>query len=316
MDKIDKTKDGDVLIYRSIIERIHAGQNYYKAVGDELRARGYGVRPFFNWRLPLLAYFIAKMPSPIVARLVLMSLALLALLMWFKILENKGGVHMARFGSLLLLGTIAASLTNAMFLFHEMWAGVLIALSIGIHKRNRWLSVIFGLTALFIRELSLPFAAIMLAMAYKDKNLKESVAWLIGIFAFFIYLAIHAKIVSGLVTDSDPISKTWLQFGGWTFVLKTSKWTTLTVLTPWWIDSVLIPLSLIGLWGWRADFRTRAFLTMGVYICAFLIAGRSDNYYWGLMYAPLMPLGLIHAPSCLLDLCKAGFSKKTPSRDL
>jgi hypothetical protein len=302
-------RDADT--FRSIIERVHAGQNYYQVVKEELLNRGYGLRPFFNFRLPSLALFLGKMPLPHIGRWLLISLSLLALLMWVKTLGKEGGFYIALFAALLLLGTTVSSYTAVAFLFHEMWAGVLIALSIVIHKYNRWLSVIFGLTALFIRELSLPFAAVMLAMAYKDKNLKESLAWLIGIVAFFIYLAIHAKIVTGFVTDSDPISKTWLQFGGWQFVLSTSKWTLPTFFSPWWIDAILLPLAILGLWGWRADFGTRAFLTMAAYICAFSIAGRSDNYYWGLMYAPLMPLGLIHAPSCLLDLCKSGFSKKT-----
>jgi hypothetical protein len=67
---------------------------------------------------------------------------------------------------------------------------------------------------------------------------------------------------------------------------------------------------MLGLWGWRAHFGTRTFLTVFAYICAFSIAGRPDNYYWGLMYAPLLPVGLINVPPCLLDLYKVGFSKK------
>ncbi|MHC4132428.1 MAG: glycosyltransferase family protein, partial [Planctomycetota bacterium] len=300
-------RDADT--FHTITERVHAGQNYYEVVADELRTRGYGLRPFFNFRLPTLVCFIGKMPSLEVPRWLLVSISVLTLLIWIKILDNKGGFYMAASGSLLLLVTTVFSYTAVAFVFHEIWAGVLVALSIAIHRQNRWLSVILGLTALFIRELSLPFVAIMLIMAYKDKNIKEALAWLIGIIAFFIYLAIHAKIVSGLVTDSDIISKTWLQFGGWQFVLSTSKFTLPTIFSPWWIDAVLLPLAILGLFGWRGDFGTRSFLTMGIYILAFLIAGRPDNYYWGLMYTPFMPFGLVHAPLCLLDLFKSCFRK-------
>ena len=302
-------KDAD--IFRSIIERVHAGQDYYKVVGSELRARGYATRPFFNFRLPLLAFFIGNLPSPEMGRWLLILLTLLTLAMWVRVLAKKGGFYMALFGALLLLGTTVSSYTDVAFLFHGMWAGVLIALSIAAYEDNRLLSVTSGLMALFIRELSLPFAVIMLIMAYKNKHPKEVAAWLIGIFAFFLYLAIHAKIVSGLVTESDVINKTWIQFGGWQFVLSTARWTLLTFFSPGWVNAILLPLALLGLWGWRGDVGTRTALTMAAYIFAFLIVGRPDNYYWGLMYAPLMPLGLIQAPPCLVDLYKAAFRIST-----
>jgi hypothetical protein len=299
----------DVNTFQTIMERVHEGQNYYQVVADELRTRGYGLRPFFNFRLPTLAVFLGKIPSPQIGRWLLISLSVLTLIMWIKILDRKAGFYMALFAALLLLGTTVFSYTAVAFLFHEVWAGVLVALSIATHKYNRSLSVTIGLSALFIRELALPFAVIMLIMAYKDKHIKEAFAWLIGIIAFFTYLAIHAKIISSIVTESDITSKAWLQFGGWQFVLSTSKWTLPTFFSPWWIDAILLPLAILGLSGWRDDIGTRAFMTMAAYICAFAIAGRSDNYYWGLMYAPLMPLGLIHAPPCLLDLFRSCFKK-------
>jgi|ETNmetMinimDraft_26_1059896.scaffolds.fasta_scaffold314672_1 hypothetical protein len=84
----------------------------------------------------------------------------------------------------------------------------------------------------------------------------------------------------------------------------------LTFVSPWWIDVILLPLALLGLAGWRGAAGTRVGLTMGLYILAFLIVGRSDNYYWGLMYAPLIPLGVLHAPRALVDLVRATGSRR------
>jgi hypothetical protein len=297
---------GDPATYHRILERVRAGEGYYKVVGEELRARGYGVRPFFNWKLPTLTYLLAIMPSMQTGKFLLIILTIISLILWLKLLANKGGFYMALVGALLLSGVAACSITRAGYLFYEMWAGVLIALSIAAYKHNRPISIASGLLALFIRELTLPFAVIMLALAYKDKRRKEVIVWLIGILVFFIYLAIHAKIVSGLITDTDRKSISWFQFGGWQFILSTSKWTLFTYKTPWWGKSIIIPLAILGLAGWRNEVGIRAFLTMSAYICAFLIVGRDNNYYWGFMYVSLMPLGLAHAPPCLLDLFKSG----------
>jgi hypothetical protein len=300
---------GDSAAYLTVLERVRAGEGYYKVFGEELRSRNYGVRPFFNWKLPTLTFLLASMPSPQVARWLLILITAITLILWLKILAKKGGFIMAGFAALLLSGVAACSITPQGFVFYEIWAGVLIALSIAAYQYNRPVSIASGLAALFIRELALPFALIMLFMAYKDKRPKEVIAWLVGIFAFFIYLAVHAKIVSAFIAGADPKSVSWLQLGGWKFVLSTARWSLATNRTPWWANSIILPLSILGLYGWPGKIGSRTFLTLSAYIGAFLIVGRADNYYWGLMYTPLMPLGLANAPPCLVDLYKAVFKK-------
>lgn len=310
---LSSTTGGDAQLYRAIVNRVHDGQNYYQVVGSELRARDYATRPFFNWRLPLLAWFTAKMPTLKIANWILISLTLATFIMWLLTLSKEDGFYATLLGGFLLLGTVVAAFTNVAFLFHEMWAGVLIAFSIVLYARNRSLSVISGLLALFIRELTLPFAVVMMIMAYREHHRRQAIAWLIGIAAFFVYLSIHARTVLPLLTDSDPTNQTWIQLGGWSFVLTTTKWTLLTFLTPIWIDVVLLPLALLGAAGWRSAVGTRLALTIAAYIFAFSIVGRPDNYYWGLLYAPLLPLALLHAPRSFVDLCKVAVGTKKQS---
>ncbi len=292
----------DAKVYRSIVQRVHAGENYYTVVGDELRMNNYATKPFFNWKLPLLTLFLANLPTAGSGRWVLALLTLIMLIKWVELLGNEGDFRAALLVTALLVATVVASFTDVAFLFHEMWAGVLIALSIAVYVQNRPLSVVLGLTALFIRELSLPFVIVMLFLAYRNGNHREAIVWLVGIIVFLFYLGIHGWIVSRLLTNADKANETWIQFGGWDFVLATTKWNIISLFSPYWIDAVILPLALIGLLCWKSVVGNRVALTVLAYVSAFLFFGRQDNYYWGLMYAPLLPLGLLHAPRSIIEL--------------
>lgn len=198
-ESVSDAGKGDIHLYRSIVERLHADEGYYDAVGTELRSKNYATRPFFNWRLPTLACFLGGLPSAEIGKWTLAVLASLTLAIWLPVLNKDGGFCMALLGGCFLLGMIVSCFAGSAFLFHELWAGILIAFSLGVHRHNRPLSIAAGLLALFIRELSLPFTVVMLVMAYKEKRRGETIAWLIGIAAFFLFLAAHATIVSGLL---------------------------------------------------------------------------------------------------------------------
>jgi hypothetical protein len=198
------------------------------------------------------------------------------------------------------MGPVVTGVGNAWHLGGDTKGGG--GLLYGHVSHSRPLSVASGLLALFVRELTLPFVVVMLLMAHRERRREETIAWLLGIAVFSLYLAVHAIAVSGMLVESDRANDTWIQFGGWSFVLATTKWTLPTFFSPWWVDVVLLPLVLIGVTGWRGAVGKRVAWTIGLYVLAFLIAGRSDNHYWGLMYAPLIPLGLVHAPRSLADL--------------
>lgn len=261
----------DARMYRRIIERVYAGENYYEAAGSELRRRGYATRPFFNWRLPTLAYFLGLMPNLDMGRWILISFCLLTLLIWFQVLNQECGLPLALFGSLLLFGPLTISFANTGFLFHELWSGVLIALSIAAYARQRWLiSYASGFAALGIRELSLPYIFIMLLMAWREKQYRQTLVWLIGSVSFCFFLAYHAITVSNLLTDADVSNRGWIQFGGWSFVLQTATWNAFIIAAPMWSIAIILPLSILGLTGWRSSVGNRAGLTVITYLFAYL----------------------------------------------
>ncbi|WP_447968956.1 hypothetical protein [Nitrospira sp. M1] len=290
-------------MYHSVIVRIHNGESYYDVVGDELRTRGYASRPFFNWRLPTLALIMGNLPSPVWGQWIVMALGLLTLFWWFQVLDRESGFVLALFWSLLFCGQLLLCLNDKGYFYHELWSGMLIAFSLAAYAR-KWLllSMMSGMLAVFIRELAVLYLFIMIVAAWKEKRNHELLGWLGGMAAFSLALACHAWVVSGLLTSSDIANESWIQFGGWPFVLSTGNWNAFLLVSPKWIVAVILPLALIGIAGWRGATGGRSALVLCVYCSAFLIAGRVDNTYWGFMYAPLIPLGIIYAVPSLFDL--------------
>jgi hypothetical protein len=68
------------------------------------------------------------------------------------------------------------------------------------------------------------------------------------------------------------------------------------------------PLAVASLLGWSA-WKSRAgligLLLQTGYGAGFMIAGRGDNYYWGMVVAPTLLVGLAFAPAALRDLWQA-----------
>ena len=300
--------DTDVAMYARIVERIHAGEGYYEATGSELRSRGYPARSVFNWRLPTLASFMALLPGTNAGRMVIGVLACTALVLWARILENMRPRWLQGVGGILLFFPFVLTALPPFHLYHEAWCGVFIALSVALYAKDyRRMSVAFGILALFVRELALPFVAVMLVLAWRQKRRGETLAWLAGLAAFAVFLGVHAWLASRHMVATDRMHEGWRQLGGWPFVLKTVRANPLLQLrqTPLWIPAVLAPLALLGLAAWPGPTGNRVSLTVGVYVLCFLFVGRSVNAYWGLIYAPLLPLGLLLAPQALADLVHA-----------
>ena len=295
-------KDADLKCYQTIVEQIQAGQSYYPAAGDTLRSMGYTTASVFNWRLPALAWLLGQLPSVRSGQILAFILATTTLLIWLTVFHYKNYARWQIFlGGLILAGPVIYSLLPGPFLVHEFWAGTLIVLSLGAYARGwRYVSVISGLLALFLRELSLPFVFVMMVLAYIEGHRREALIWFMGILAFGAELLIHWSIVSKLITENDrALQGGWIVFGGWPFVLTTAQMHPFLLMSPSWVVAIILPLSLLGLAVWRGSSEMRVACTVGIYILAFMIVGRSFNIYWGLMYVFLFPLGLLHAPYAL-----------------
>jgi len=226
-------------------------------------------------------------------------------------LANEGVPRLVLYSAIFLLsGPMACSISTSGVVYHELWAGICISLSLAARARRLWfLYGFFGILALFIRELSLIYAGVMLFMAWREGRYRELTFWLAGLVIYSIIFGIHLKIVSGLLMETDRANN-WIATGGWSFVLSTATWNLPLLFAPARVVAVFVPLALLGLAGWRGATGSRVALTVGAYVVAFLIVGRPDNLYWGLMYAPLLPLGWIQLLPAFSDLIRNAFRRK------
>lgn len=300
----EKKGEGDLLLFRTVVERVHSGENYYDAWGDEVRSRGYPARSVFNWRLPLFAWLNGSLPGLIWGQLLLSALALVTVLLVYGILRTESGIPTAMAAVFLVGFAVAPCLKPNVFLTTDLWAGTLIAFSVCAYAHN-WRSVgaAAGLLALFFRELALPYCLVCLTLASWHKRRGEVLAWILGLVVFTIYLGLHALAVARHQQTGDLAhTEGYVRFGGTAFILSTVGFHLLLMELPNWTWALYLPLAVLGLAGWRGEMGTRVSVTAGLYLAAFAVVGQPFNDYWGLIDAPLLALGFVHSPASLRDL--------------
>jgi len=299
----------DLRCYRSIVERMRAGEGYYEAAADELRARGYDTHSVFNWRLPLLGWLLRSLPRTDVGRVLLIILSSLTVLVWTRVLAQKPySFGRLMFGSVAVLGPVIYASLPELFLHHDLWAGTLISLSLAAHAKDwRSLSVVSGLMALFLRELALPFVCVMLILSFLEGRRREALVWTIGIIVFCIGLLLHWSMVKGATPEGQSLALQggWVVFGGWPFVLDTAHMHPYLFLAPPWVTAIVLPFAVLGLAGWRGRLGFRVASTVCVYLLAFLFVGLPYNRYWGLLYSGVMLLGLLYTGRSIMDLWRS-----------
>ena len=307
----------DFDFYRAVNARVHNGEPYYPAVVSEQRIEHYPLRPFMTVRLPTLAVAMAALPDLGARKLSIEILAvtMILVLMWrlHRQVDRYAGFILA----FLLIGTAAApAFIPDGYDLHELWAGELIAISLAVHSPRRWpLSLAIALVAVSIREFAAAYFLAMGVLAAKDGRRGEAAAWAGGLALFFAGLAAHAAMIRPLVHPNDIPSPGWAAFGGWRYLLTLMRWNPALYFAPAWGLAILAPLALIGLAAARGPMAERLILIVGGYSVAFMMFGRPDNTYWGLMISPLWPIGVIFTFEGLRDLVRraAGIRDIKPS---
>lgn len=297
--------EGDLALYTHVVQHLRQGESYYDALGSELRARDYPTRSVFNWRTPLHLELIAHMPRNDWAQGLLALAALCAIVLSGAPAFRRGEYGAGIWQALLLSFAVAIAAMNPVYFFSEMWAGIAIAISVGLYALDqRKAGAIAGILALFFRELALPYAVIGLVLAWRQKNKSELWTWIAGLAGWAVYFGLHAAAVTSRIPASHGVHEVsaWLQFGGLRFLLITSR-VGLLMLYPFWWAAVYLPVALLGLGGCRHSVGGRVLATVAAYLVAFSIVGvPSANYYWGAVYAPLLAFGTPRAFSAVKDL--------------
>ncbi len=302
---VDRT-DTDLALYKAVASRVGAGESYYEAAVSEHRRRGYPLHPAVTLRLPTLAWIIAA-TGEAVASILLHLLALAAIAGLTVRLNAVAGSKPVWAAATFLIAASTAILTvPVMTYWHESWSALLIALSLALRTEKRWIgSLALGLLAVLVRELALPYLCLMGLLAWKERNHVEAAVWASAGLLFLALLAAHAAALSALATDADLASPGWSSGGGWPFVLAMLHRMTLLAILPPPFAALLVPLALLGWAGMGGGLGSRGALLLLGYVAGFMLFGRPDNFYWGIMIAPLLPLGLAFAPLALCDLARA-----------
>lgn len=296
---------GDAALYRQITERVAGGTDYYQAVAIEHRASSYPLKPYTAVRPPVLtAVMVAVGPNMADALLRLLAIGAAAATV-IRLAPHMRAPH--REAAILLSATSAgAFVQSGMWVWHEVWAGLLIALALACRTDRHWrASLAFGFAAALIRELALPFLIVMAVAAWIGGNRRESGGWAVASALVLVMLALHWTMVARIALPNDVTSPGWLALGGWRFDLALARQSSLLMVLPAWVAVVVVPLALLG-WVARAGgYAARTAALLGLWLTMFLVMGRPDNGYWGFLFAPILPVGLAFAPAALHDLIRA-----------
>lgn len=310
----ERPRDDDLHLYDRAIARIRHGENYYDFIAQEHRRADYPLRPGLAVRLPTLAYLCAWMgvdeaaPAPLaIAAAVILMLAVIWA--WRRRLSEEAATESQRlFGTALIFLGASLGLNRYYFVLHELWAGMLIALSLGLHRpgRGRWLGAwLAAALALSIRELVLPYVLLMGAMALWRGHRREALAWGALVALFLAGMAVHLHLIAQHTLPTDPTGPSWFALrglGGW---LSNVVLASNLRFLPHWIAGPIVIAMMLGWAGWRSEAGATATLLFLGYGLLFMIAGRDDNFYWGAVIAPAMFVGLAFAPMALVGVWKA-----------
>jgi hypothetical protein len=297
-------KRSDLDFYRVVVDRVRKGEPYERAAVSQLRVEGGQVKPFLTTRPPALATALAWLPSEAWAGALLSVLAVVVIGAWaFRLSPlHPSPLYVGMTAIVVFAGVGLTAAGGALCLLHEAWAGLLVALSLAVRSKERFAAaVVLGLLAALIRELAMPYLAVMALVALLETRRAEAMAFAAALAIAGAALAWHAMAVNALTLPGDATSPGWLEFGGWAFLSATARMNLVAMFVPM-AAAFITPLALVGAVGWKDASGLRLALLLGGYALGFMVIGRPVNLYWGFMTAPLLSVGLCLAPDALIDL--------------
>lgn len=280
----------DQELYRTVIERVRAGEGFYPATIAAQRERSYPVRPALAVRPPTLAYALALLPSTATRTAALIALLFGALMALRQTLSDRPPAEALSMVVLALAGLFGALFPENVYL-HEQWSVLLVLLALCSH-RNPWLMVLLALAAVLVRETALAWlAAIVLAALWKRDMKLAGMAF--GAIALAVGLwLVHAQFAAAEVRPGDPTSPGWVSFQGVPLVVDALRRNLVLTALPGWLILGLVAASLAAMLRWGGDLERIAAIGSAGFLVALTVFGRPDNGYWGFMAAPFVLLGL------------------------
>ncbi|WP_242182892.1 hypothetical protein [Sphingomonas sp. CARO-RG-8B-R24-01] len=293
----------DLLLYDSIVSGVRGGGDYYSVAANALRRGDYPLRPFVTFRLPALTMIQAHVPPTGMLGILYLLAAGVAAAWFVRLRPAFRRTPPLVFAMLLLAGGMVAFVQRGLIGFHEIWAGLLIALSLALRRDDRWLTAVaIGLVAMLLRETAALYVGIMAVLAFAEGNRREALGWGITLVIFAVVVAFHAHAVAAVVRPTDPASPGWAGLLGFGYFVRTMTLSTALAIAPLLLAAPLVGLALFGWASWPEPLALRALTIFCGYAALLGLFGRSDTFYWGLMIAPALLVGLAFAPDGIRDL--------------
>lgn len=296
----------DVLLYEEIVAGIRAGGQYYPIAADALRRGPYPLRPFYTFRLPTLAMVQAWLPDWASLAL-LFALALAALPAWWNALDGAFARPAGRGAAVVLVAAgMSAFVQRDLVAFHEVWAAVLIALSLAVRRPgNATAAIGLAAIAMLIRETSALYAGLMLLAAASERRWREAAGWALALALLAVVVGFHAQAVAQVVRPFDLASPGWAGMLGFGFAVRSLVVSTGLAQLPLWLAAPLVGVAALGWTGWRSPLAMRVLATLIGYALLLALFSRPDTYYWAWLAAPALLPGLAMAADALRDLWRA-----------
>lgn len=289
----------DIDLYRLIVRGVRQGGNYYDVAVAAQATHGYPVLPASTIRTPVLIWLLAAVGTTAAygLLLILVGAGCVGALVRFEVLA---GSRLRWIGSLLVLAlSLALIAAPSSVYFQESWALALMLLALVSRTARRWWPcVALGLLAALMRELAAPFLVAMLAMAIVEHRRREAAAWLGAIAVFVTAYAAHMWLAHRAVeswTGLAQHSQGWVRFGGWPLVVDMVRNTTPLMIAPYWLAAAIAALALYGWMTCANTLGLRFGATCAAFMIPFMVVGRDQNVYWGLLFAPLLLPGVAMA---------------------
>ncbi|MBX9884933.1 MAG: hypothetical protein K2X68_08165 [Novosphingobium sp.] len=280
----------DQELYRTVVERVRGGENFYPATMAAQRERTYPVQPALAVRPPTMTYLLALLPgtaSRTAALIVLLFGALIALL---QSLSDRPSAESLAMVALAVAGLFGAFFPDNVYL-HEQWSVLLVMLALAAHRRP-WLSVGLALLAVLVRETALAWLAAMVLSALWQRDWKRAGMALGAIALAGGLWLIHARFVAAQIVPGDLTSPGWVRFGGLPLVIDALRRNLVLTGLPGPLILALVAASLAAMLRWGREFERTAAIGSAGFLAALTVFGRPDNGYWGFMAAPFVLLGL------------------------
>lgn len=320
----DDSEPTDLGLYEAIADRVADGAGYYRAAVAEQLAQGYPVEPGTTVRLPTTTYVNALLgeTGAHVLLLALLAFVMLAVLRQF---ETVMASRIAWIGGSLLVGAglVMTAGTGATY-FSESWAVLLLvaSLAVGVERHERW-ALLLACLAMTFRELALlPVAAMALFLWLRGRR-RLCLQWAAAAVVFLLaYATIHLQLVASAVDAAgavgDHSSPGWIRFGGWPLVVDFVRRVTPLMALPYWCAAVIVTAAGLG-WALARDSRAQAWgVVAAAFAVPFMVVGRPDNAYWGLLLAAVILPGLALVPSAArrltADLAQRQSESMTPEK--